>query len=531
MKHFTNFSFSAILLPLRLINLGRCLLVCFLFLLGRASYGQSGDPVWLANPVDNNWNNPANWSTGAVPGPFNVVHLGASTITMIEIPQGNAVFDLLFDVAADAYTITAMPGAAFGIGDDLVNSSGVEQNFVCLADESSSGSFGFSASGNDSGTITGPVTFTQHPFNAGDAAPPTVGFVAAQRMATAGAATFHNLGASVGGGVGGRTDFFYAGASADRSTIINEGGTALGAAGGATQFVLNTPTAGQATLIANSGTNGGDGGSFTFHNSSTGGTARVELFGNGYLDMSDHQGPSLTIGSLEGDGIAYLGSKTLIVGSNSLSTTFSGLLQPGTPSGGSGTGALSKIGNGTLTLTGASVYTAGTTVSAGTLVVANTSGSATGTGAVSVTAGTLGGSGIIAGAVTVGTGSGTGAFLAPAHGGNKQLTLTIQSSLTFNSDATYTYTFKAKGNKSKIDKVIANGVTINSGASFNLSGTAQGHLTQGLVLTVIKNTAATPISGTFSNLPDGAIVTVNGNNLQASYTGGDGNDLTLTVVP
>jgi hypothetical protein len=50
-------------------------------------------------------------------------------------------------------------------------------------------------------------------------------------------------------------------------------------------------------------------------------------------------------------------------------------------------------------------------------------------------------------------------------------------------------------------------------------------------MTVIKNTAVTPISGTFSNLPDGAIVTVNGNNLQASYEGGDGNDLTLTVVP
>jgi fibronectin-binding autotransporter adhesin len=47
---------------------------------------------------------------------------------------------------------------------------------------------------------------------------------------------------------------------------------------------------------------------------------------------------------------------------------------------------------------------------------------------------------------------------------------------------------------------------------------------------VIKNTAATPISGTFSNLPDGAIVDVNGNNLKASYSGGDGNDLTLTVV-
>jgi hypothetical protein len=72
--------------------------------------------------------------------------------------------------------------------------------------------------------------------------------------------------------------------------------------------------------------------------------------------------------------------------------------------------------------------------------------------------------------------------LAPAHGGKKQLTLTIQGSLIFNSDATYTYTFKAKGSKSKADKVVPNGVTINSGASFNLSGTAQGTLTQGTVL-------------------------------------------------
>ena len=65
----------------------------------------------------------------------------------------------------------------------------------------------------------------------------------------------------------------------------------------------------------------------------------------------------------------------------------------------------------------------------------------------------------------------------------------------------------------------------------NLSGQTQGTLRQGLTLTLISNTSANPISGTFSNLPDGAIVTVNGNTLQASYSGGDGNDLTLTVVP
>jgi hypothetical protein len=74
-------------------------------------------------------------------------------------------------------------------------------------------------------------------------------------------------------------------------------------------------------------------------------------------------------------------------------------------------------------------------------------------------------------------------------------------------------------------------VTINSGAIFNLSGTTQGQLTQGTVRTVIRNASTNPISGTFANLLDGGIVNINGNNFQANYEGGDGNDLTLTVVP
>ena len=51
------------------------------------------------------------------------------------------------------------------------------------------------------------------------------------------------------------------------------------------------------------------------------------------------------------------------------------------------------------------------------------------------------------------------------------------------------------------------------------------------LLMVISNTSANPISGTFSNVSDGAIVTINRNNLQARYEGGDGNDLTLTIAP
>lgn len=45
-----------------------------------------------------------------------------------------------------------------------------------------------------------------------------------------------------------------------------------------------------------------------------------------------------------------------------------------------------------------------------------------------------------------------------------------------------------------------------------------------------SNTSANPIAGTFANLADGSTLTVGRNNYEVSYEGGDGNDLTLTVV-
>ncbi|MEI6674888.1 MAG: cadherin-like beta sandwich domain-containing protein, partial [Verrucomicrobiota bacterium] len=67
-----------------------------------------------------------------------------------------------------------------------------------------------------------------------------------------------------------------------------------------------------------------------------------------------------------------------------------------------GSYGITKAGPGTLNLTAANLHTGATTVSAGTLLVNNTSGSGTGTAAVSVASGaTLGGSGSISGAVNV----------------------------------------------------------------------------------------------------------------------------------
>jgi len=347
---------------------------------------------------------------------------------------------------------------------------------------------------------------------------------------SAGDATIVNQ-AAVGSTKHGVTIFQGTGSAQD-AVIINNGGDGVANPGGSLLMSFGAggaPTAGNATLICNPGTNGGGGGLIAFYSRSLGGTARCELFGNGNLDLSSREAPGITIGSLEGDGLVFLGANNLTVGSNNLSTVFTGVVQDGGIAGGT-QGSLTKTGSGVLTLGSASTFTGTTTVSQGTLLVTNTSGSATAAGRVNINAGALGGSGIIAGAVTAGTGSGAGASLAPAFGSKKQVTLTLQSSLTLQSDATYTYGFKARSNQSRSDLVVANGVTI-TGAKIKLRGKISGTLTPGLVLTVLSNTSANPISGTFSNLANGAIVTINGSNLQASYTGGDGNDLTLTVIP
>ena len=229
--------------------------------------------------------------------------------------------------------------------------------------------------------------------------------------------------------------------------------------------------------------------------------------------------------SLEGDGLVFLGGINLSVGSNNLSTVFSGLIEENSEGV---QGALTKIGSGALILTGANTYTGGTTIEGGNLVVNNRTGSATGSGPVQVNAGRLGGPGIIAGSVVVGNGSGPGAALVPRRRGGRPHKLTIQSQLTFNSDGIYRCGVNSE--RARAARVVANGVVIN-GAQFSLLDCCGLSLLSGTVLRVIDNTSADPISGTFANLPDGGTITVGNNNLQASYTGGDGNDLTLTVVP
>jgi len=171
-----------------------------------------------------------------------------------------------------------------------------------------------------------------------------------------------------------------------------------------------------------------NGTSFTFqagttnlsHSSALGTLARVNVSSGATLAFGSSVSP--TFGALDGAGSITLGSNTLTVGnSNNQDSSFSGSL--------AGTnGRLVKNGTGTLTLTGSSSYTGGTTINNGRVKANNTTGSAFGNGAVTVQLNsTLAGIGSFTGAATV---HGT---YAP---GNSVGTLT-SGSLTVASAGTY----------------------------------------------------------------------------------------------
>jgi autotransporter-associated beta strand protein len=441
---------------------------------------------------------------------------GGGHITFVDTATaGEATFTLLEDGS-----ITLQGSASFG--DATVTANGAtESGFGSSVDLFNSATADHATIVANGGIFPGQST--------------SKGAIDFEEESTAAEATLIINPASVADAVGGSCAFS-SGANAGDSNITVNGAAVTGdfsegllIFSGSSITGVNA-TAGNATITATGGSNGGRGGDIQFLRDALGGTCSIELLGNAQLELTPDRMHDLTIGSLAGEGRVFLGGHGLIIGSNNLSTTFAGKIFDG-QGGNTAPGSLSKIGTGTLELAGASSYTGGTTVSRGTLLVTNVAGSATGTGPLTVAAGTLGGGGVISGTVTIGSGSGATAFLAPSAGTNRKFTLTIQGSLTCQADATYSCTFKARNNTARTDSINASGITINGGASINLIGTVQGALQIGLTLTIISNTSADPISGTFSNLTDGGIVTINGNNFQASYEGGDGNDLTLTVVP
>ncbi len=243
---------------------------------------------------------------------------------------------------------------------------------------------------------------------------------------------------------------------------------------------------------------------------------------NGDVTATSSAGAAATIdlGSNPNSGLSWNnatggGNRNFIVNSGGITAmsdlTISALIRDGAPSA-----SLTKLGSGVLSLSAPSgnLYSGGTTVSAGTLVVANASGSATGTGLVNVqTGGTLGGAGTISGpvqTVTRGFGPLANGHLAPGATGLPS-TLAINGGLVLGDNSYLDFRLNnstAAGN----DQIVA-GNTVVLGAAGTLNINAyNGALTPGTYKLI------TIPGGTIVNTANAASWSIGSNNDIAGHT-------------
>ena len=481
-------------------------------LCGSAGLAFAGSATWQQTPATGNWNTAANWNPATVPnGPSDVATFSVSNRTNVSVTSGITLDSIVFQPDASGFTINTSSEFAGVLinGAGVINNSAFAQNFFVNAAGHDQGALDFAGSAS-----AGDAIYSEGGAAVGNSFGGTTSFF---NTSTAGTATFFVNGGAANGAAGGGVIFFDSSTAGSAIFTINPGMVA-GSTGGHVEFG-HSSNADHATLFANGGQNGA-GGTVFFLDDSKGGLANVVVQGNGTLDLTLHNVPGVTLTSVQGDGLVALGSSRLTV-KPKLKVPFSGVI--------SGAGSLAMGGKGSFELTNANTYTGGTVIKAGTLLVDNTTGSGTGSGAVNVVSGALGGTGTIDGMVTVGSNTpGNGSFLVPGASISQPGTITLQSSLSFASDGFFNV---GLGRGLAISQVVANGVTIQSGAQFAYFNNRGATVPVGTVFTVIDNSAATPIAGVFDNLPDGLIFTDHGNRFQVDYEGGDGNDLTLTSIP
>ena len=357
-----------------------------------------GNATWNPNPSSGDWNTATNWTPAIVPnGPNSTAAFAVSDTTSVSLSANTEVSSIVFNQDASPFTITASPISNLTMsGAGILNNSANVHNFVSVVDATGQGgtinftnnasagrltsfanngsgvggtnggfvffhnnsdasSASFTNKGGNVAAANGGVTFFDGNASAangtftidgGTVKDANGGYTIFFTKANAGNGTFTINSGAVSEAFGG-TCYFGGNASAGTATFTNDGGIEHLARGGTTEFHQSSD-AGNSTLIGRiAGTGVGFGGSIVFWDDSRGGNARVMVFDQGYLHIGHHNPPGLTIGSLEGHGVVFIGSNNLVVGTNGLDTRFQGVVKDG----GAG-GTFTKIGNGTLTLEG-----------------------------------------------------------------------------------------------------------------------------------------------------------------------------------
>jgi autotransporter-associated beta strand protein len=308
-------------------------------------------------------------------------------------------------------------------------------------------------------------------------------------------------------------------ATLNRGTLVLNNSNALVGSSGLTVANVNAGSADTAQVLT--GTSGVTvNKAITFSTLGTD-TTDVRIIGGNQTSGTSTFSGGITLGAFAASGS---GSSLQITSAAGGTVVFSNNI-----SDGANTVPITKVGDGVVIFSRAAGnnYDGGTTVTAGTLLINNTSGSGAGTGAVAVAAGTLGGNGSVSGAVTIGNGVGSGDAAIAA--GNSVGTFTTASTLSFLSDAAFV--FELDSTLGTADQLVANGVTINGSSVFSFTDLGAGALTLNTQFIIISNTSGSAINGAFGNLADGSTFTQGANQYQVNYAGGDGNDLTLTVIP
>jgi hypothetical protein len=352
-------------------------------LLLTAQICQAGSATWLLSPQDSAWENANNWTAGGPPnGPSDIATFAQSSQMSVGISTSVEVNSMVFISGSASFGFSIPGGQLILSGTGVINNNSVSQRFAAVNEGqiifnnastaasahmsivNEGGDFGqYALPGytifNDTSSAAGASITNGAEDNFGDSPGGETIFNGAS---TAAAAFIRNNGAPESHGGGGQTIFndtstaanasidnlgsgpastayaalttFNDASTAGHATITNQGGDI----GGATIF-NDSSSADSAILIAYGAMYGG--GEILFRGASTGGTARVEVFDNAYLDITGHQS-GLTIGSIEGSGNVNLGANRLTVGASNINTSFSGVI--------SGSGSLAKVGSGILTL-------------------------------------------------------------------------------------------------------------------------------------------------------------------------------------